>query len=64
MHLRRCPSQNLTPKSMEELAKEVLGSNKIVEMFQTMAIVNMRMGNMGLEVMLFKTRLIKVEEEK
>ncbi len=49
---------------MEELAKEVLGSNKIVEMFQTMAIVNMRMGNMGLEVMLFKTRLIKVEEEK
>jgi hypothetical protein len=57
MHFRRCPPQNLTPKSMEELAEEVLGSNKIVEMFQAMAIVNMRMGNMCLEVMSFKTIL-------
>ncbi len=49
---------------MEELAKEVLSNNKIVEMFQAMVIVNMRMGNMGLEVMSFKTRLIKMEQGK
>lgn len=49
---------------MEELAKEVLSNNKIVEMFQAMVIVNMGMGNMGLEVMSFKTRLIKMEQGK
>ncbi len=49
---------------MEELVEEVLGSNKITEMFQAMVIVNLRMANMGLEVMSFKTRLIKVEEGK
>ncbi len=49
---------------MEELAEEVLGNNKIAEMFQAMVIVNMRMGNMGLEVMSFKTRLIKMEQGK
>ncbi len=50
--------QNLTPKFIEELAKKVLGSKKIVEMFQTMAIVNLKMGNLGLEIKSFKTRLI------
>jgi hypothetical protein len=50
--------QNLTPKLIEELAKKVLGSKKIVEMFQTMAIVNLKMGNLGLEIKSFKTRLI------
>ncbi len=49
---------------MEELIKEVLGSNKTVEMFQTMEIVSLKMDNLGLEVKSFKTRLIAMEEEK
>ncbi len=65
MHLRRrCPPHNLTPKFVEELVDEVLSSNKTTNMFQAMAIVSLRMGNMGLEVKSFKTKLIKVEEEK
>jgi hypothetical protein len=55
---------DLTPKFVEKLAKEVLGNNKIVEMFQAMAIVSMRMGNLGLEVWSLKTRLTIVEGEK
>jgi hypothetical protein len=55
---------DLTPKFVEKLAKEVLGNNKIVEMFQTMAMVNMKMGNLGLEVQSLKTRLAIVEGEK
>jgi hypothetical protein len=43
------------------LAKEVVGNNKIVEMFQAMAIVSMKMGNLGLEVQSLKTRLAIVE---
>ncbi len=43
-------SHDLTPKFVEKLVKEVLGNNKIVEMFQAMAIVSMKMGNLGLEV--------------
>jgi len=31
---------NLKPKYVEEIAKEVLGSKKIVEIFQAMAIVS------------------------
>jgi hypothetical protein len=41
---------DLTPKFVENLAKEVLGNNKIVLMFQAMAIVRMKMGNLGLDV--------------
>jgi len=33
---------NLTPKYIEDLAKEVMGNNKIVEMFTTMEIVRLR----------------------
>jgi hypothetical protein len=40
----------LTPKFVEKSAKEVLENNKIVEMFQAMATVSMKMGNLGLEV--------------
>jgi hypothetical protein len=44
------------------LVEKVLGNNKIVEMFQAMAIVSMTMGNLGLEVKSFKTTLTIVEE--
>ncbi len=53
---------NLTPKYVEELVEEILGSNKIAKMFQAMAIVNMKMGNLGLEVKSLKTKLTIVEE--
>ncbi len=33
-------------------------------MFQAMVIVSLKMGNLGLEVKSFKTRLIIMEEEK
>jgi len=32
------------------MVEEVLESNRIVEMFQTMAIISLMMGNLGLEV--------------
>jgi hypothetical protein len=54
----------LTPKYVEELVEEVLGSNKIAKMFQAMAIVSMKMGNLGLEVKSLKTKLIILEEDK
>jgi hypothetical protein len=44
----------LTPKFIEKLVGEVLGNNKIVEMFQAMAIVSMNMGNLGLEIQFLK----------
>lgn len=53
----------LTPKFVEKSAKEVLENNKIVEMFQAMATVSMKMGNLGLEVQSLKTRLTVVEGE-
>ncbi len=43
-------SQNLMPKFVNELAEEVLGNNKTAKMFQAMAIVNQRMGILGLEI--------------
>jgi hypothetical protein len=50
--------------SIEELVEEILGSSKSVEMFQAMATVSLKMGNLGLEVKSFKTRLIIMEEKK
>lgn len=41
---------NLTPKSIKQMAKDILTCNKIVEMFQTMAIISLIMGNLSLEV--------------
>ncbi len=42
--------QNLTPKFVKELAKEVLGNNKTSKMFQAMPILSQRMGNLGLKI--------------
>jgi hypothetical protein len=46
------------------LVEEILAKSKIVEMFQAMEIMSLKMGKLGLEVKSFKTRLIIVEEKK
>jgi hypothetical protein len=35
-----------TPKSMEEVAIEVMQADKVTELFQTMAIISLNMGNL------------------
>jgi hypothetical protein len=52
------------PKFVKELIEEVLGSNKIVKMFQAMAIVSQKIGNLGLEIKTLKTILTIMEGEK
>jgi hypothetical protein len=42
---------------VEEVAKEVMQANKIVELFQTMAIVSLNMGNLNMEVKCLKNKL-------
>jgi hypothetical protein len=46
------------------MAIDVLESNKTIEMFQTIAIVSLKMGNLGLKAMSLKIRLTIVEREK
>ncbi len=53
-----------TPKSMEEVATKVMKANKVLELFQTMAIVNLNMGNLTIEVNTLKNRLVMGEKEK
>jgi hypothetical protein len=55
--------QKFTPKYVEELAEEVLGSNKTTKMFQAMAMVSEKMDNLGLEVKSLKTILNTMEGE-
>ncbi len=56
--------QNLTPKFVEDMVAEVQENNKITQMFKAMAIVNLKMGNLCLEVQSLKTKLTIVEKEK
>ncbi len=49
---------------MEEVIVEVMQANKAVELFQTMAIVNMNMGNLTLEVNNLKNKLATRKKEK
>jgi regulator of replication initiation timing len=49
---------------VEEVVVEVMQVDKAVELFQTMAIVNLNMGNLNLEVSSLKNRLAKKEKEK
>ncbi len=51
-----------TPKFVEVVTK-VMKVNKTVELFQTITIVNMNMGNLTLEVNILKNRLV-VREKK
>jgi hypothetical protein len=41
---------NFTPKSIKWMVEDVLKGNKIIEMFQTMAIISLMTGNFNLEV--------------
>ncbi len=57
-------TQTNTPKSMEQIAINVMKANKTTELFQTMAIVSQNMGNLIMEVKILKNRLITDEKEK
>jgi hypothetical protein len=49
---------------MKEVAIEVMKVDKVIELFQTMVIVNMNMGNLILEVNILNNRLVMGEKEK
>ncbi len=49
---------------MEEVVVEVMKANKVAELFQTMAIMSLNMGNLTLEVKNLKNRLATWEKEK
>jgi hypothetical protein len=49
---------------MEEVAIEVMQTQKVVELFQTMAIVSLNMGNLNLEMSSLKNKLVMREKEK
>jgi hypothetical protein len=53
-----------TPKSMEYIAAKVMQVDKAIELFQTMAIVGLNMGNLNLEVRSLKNKLATKEKEK
>jgi hypothetical protein len=42
---------------VEEVAEEVMQANKVIELFQTMAIVSLNMGNLNMEVSNLKNKL-------
>ncbi len=47
-------TQTNTPRFVEEVVEEVMQVDKKNELFQTMAIVNLHMGNMNMEVSTLK----------
>jgi hypothetical protein len=49
---------------VEEVAIEVMQVDKVVELFQTMAIVNLNMGNLNMKVNNLKNRLAIRKKEK
>jgi hypothetical protein len=49
---------------MEEVAIEVMKVDKVTELFQTMVVVSLNMGNLILEVNNLKNRLVTREKEK
>lgn len=56
--------QNLTPRFVEDFVVKIMQGNKNVEIFQAMAIVSFKMGNLGSKVQLLKTRLTTVKGKK
>ncbi len=56
-------TQTSTPRFVEEVVTEVMQANKAIELFQTMAIVNMNMGNLNMEENSLKNRLTIEEKE-
>ncbi len=57
-------TQTSTPKSVEEVVAKVMKANKAAELFQTMAIMSMNMGNLTIEVNILKIKLAMGEKEK
>ncbi len=57
-------TQTSTPKFVEEVVGEVMKEDKAVELFRTMAIVSLNMGNLTLEVNTLKNILVIGEKEK
>ncbi len=57
-------TQTITPKSMDKVVEEVMQVDKVVKLFQTMAIVSLNMGNLNLEVSNLKNILDTKEKEK
>ncbi len=57
-------TQTSAPKFVEEVAVELIKANKVVDLFQTMAIVNLDMQNVTLEVNTLRNRLVMGEKEK
>jgi len=49
---------------MEEVVAKVMKVDKAIELFQTMAIVSLNMGNLTLEVIIIKNKLVVREKEK
>jgi hypothetical protein len=49
---------------VEEVDAQVMQVDKVVELFQTMAIMNLNMGNLNLNVSGLKDRLATEEKEK
>jgi hypothetical protein len=49
---------------VEKVVAEVMHTNKVTKLFQTMVIINLNMGNLTLEVNILKNRLIIGEKEK
>jgi hypothetical protein len=49
---------------VEEVAAKVMKADKVVDLFQTMAIVSLNMGNLTLEVNTMKSKLVMREKEK
>jgi hypothetical protein len=49
---------------MEEMDVKVMQANKVVKLFQTMAILNVNVGNLTLEVNSLNNRLVIGEKEK
>ncbi len=53
-----------TPKSMEDLVVKIMQTQKAAELFQTMGIINLNMGNLNLEVNNMKNILATWEKGK
>ncbi len=57
-------TQTSTPKFVEEVVTEVMKVDKVIQLIQTMANVNLNMGNLTLEVNILKNILVIREKEK
>jgi hypothetical protein len=60
---RNLTTQTNTSKLVEEVIVEVMQEDKAVEVFQTMAIISLNMGNLNLEVSNLKNKLA-IEERR